>query len=161
MPQNANNALPLQPFNASTRIAVIGPFADCSSLAGGYGGHDSDSSYPPVCNYGHSYSGFMSSVSTYLTAAQEEASASGATVTYVAGSGIKVISTAGGGYGTTLEYQKSYFYVDSLIFTVQVDANGGPEAAAAAASTADVVVLCVGLGTVFEVEGNDRRYEKP
>lgn len=125
--RNAGGALPLAPLTATTRIAVLGPFADCSVLAGGYGGHDSDASYPPACSYGHSYSGFMSAVSTYLTAAQEEAAAAGgATVSYVAGSGIGV------------------------------NASGGEQAAAAAAAAADVVVLCVGLGTVFEAEGNDR-----
>ena len=125
--RNTGGVLPLAPLTATTKVAVIGPFADCSVLAGGYGGHDSDSSYPPACSYGHSYSGYMSAVSTYLTATQEEAAAGGgATVSYVAGSGI----------GAAVA--------------------GGVAAAAAAAAAADIVLLCVGLGTIFEAEGNDR-----
>jgi beta-glucosidase len=125
--KNAGGAVPLPPLSASSRVAVIGPFADCAVLAGGYGGHDSDKTYPPACSYGHSYSGFMSAVSTYLTATQEEAAAAGgANVTYVAGSGIGVSQP------------------------------GGTQAAAAAAAAADIVLLCVGLGTIFEAEGNDR-----
>lgn len=54
-------------------------------LAGG--GHDSDNPLG-TCSYGHSYNGFMSAVSTYLTAAGEEAASAGSEVRYAIGSGI-------------------------------------------------------------------------
>ena len=50
---------------------------------------------PPCCSsYGHSYSGYMSAVSTYLSAAREEA---GANVSYISGSGISIAAPGGPG----------------------------------------------------------------
>jgi beta-glucosidase-like glycosyl hydrolase len=126
MLENRAAALPLAAL--PPRVAVIGPFSNCTSLAGGYGGHDSDND-PYTCNYGHSYSGFMSAVSTYVSAAQEEAAAGGGTSTVTAVLGSRVRNP---------------------------DGTGGLAAAAAAAAAADLVVLCLGTGTQLEVEGLDR-----
>jgi beta-glucosidase-like glycosyl hydrolase len=122
-----DTALPLAALPA--RVSVIGPFGDCASLAGGYGGHDDDAADGGVgvCSYGHTYSGYMSSVSTYLSAMQEEAAGSGTTVTWSKGS--RVLSPLG--------------------------ADGLSNATAAAAAS-DLVLLVLGTGTQLEAEGRDR-----
>jgi beta-glucosidase len=125
--ENRNAVLPLPAFPAS--VAVIGPFSDCTDLAGGYGGHDSDGGGTGTytCNYGHSYSGFMSSVSTYRSAALEEAAAAGSSVAWVRGSRV-----------------------------LHADGTTGLSNATAAAAAADLVLLVLGTGTQIEVEGLDR-----
>jgi hypothetical protein len=121
--ENRAAALPLAALPA--RVAVIGPFSDCTRLHGDYGGQDSD--FPRFyCSYSHSYSGTMSAVSTLRSAAAAEAPGGGE-VRWAQGSG----------------------------FAQPAGADGIANATAAAA-WADLVVLAVGLGSVFEAEGVDR-----
>jgi hypothetical protein len=123
--RGAPPALPLAAL--PPRVAVIGPFADCTDNTGDYGCHERD--YPQLsCSYGHSYSGKTSVVSTVLSAARAEAAAAGGatTVQFALGSGINV--AAGG---------------------------GGLAAAANLTAWADLTVLVVGLGC-YEAEGRDR-----
>lgn len=82
--ENVENALPL-PTLANKRIAVIGPFANCTGLSA----HD-DKPDGSLCSYSHSYAGLISNPSTVLSAALLEVAAagSGASVTYARGSGI-------------------------------------------------------------------------
>ena len=121
--ENRAAALPLTALPA--RVAVIGPFSDCTRLFGDYGGQDHD--FPGFyCSYSHSYVGSMSAVST-LRAAAAAAAPPGGEVRWAQGSG----------------------------FAQPAGADGLANATAAAA-WADLVVLAVGLGSVFESEGNDR-----
>lgn len=124
--ENNNHVLPLA--SLPNRLAVIGPFSHCTNLDGGYGGHDSDND-PYTCNYGHSYSGFMSQVSTYYTATQDEIANDGntATVQWVLGSRVQ-----------------------------HPDGSYGLSNASQAAANADMVLLVLGTGTQIEVEGLDR-----
>ena len=110
---------------AALNLAVIGPFADCS-VADENAGGDRDS--PLRCSYGHTYEGSGGAVSTFLTAAREEAAAAGARVLYAQGSNIR-----------------SAF-----------NGSAGVAAAAAAAAAADATLLVLGLGELLEVEGLDR-----
>jgi beta-glucosidase len=81
--ENRAAALPLAALPA--RVAVIGPFSDCTRLHGDYGGQDSD--FPRFyCSYSHSYSGTMSAVSTLRSAAAAEAPGGGE-VRWAQGSG--------------------------------------------------------------------------
>lgn len=124
--ENAAAALPLAALPA--RVAVVGPFSDCTVLEGSYGGHERE--YPNfACSYTHSYVGTASAVSTLRGAAEAEAAA--------AGGGAEVRWALGAG------------------FAVPAGADGLANATAAAA-WADLVVLAVGLGTLAEVEGRDR-----
>jgi len=124
--ENKQNVLPLA--SLPNRIAVIGPFSHCTNLDGGYGGHDSDND-PYICNYGHSYSGYMSEVSTYYTATQDEIINNGnsSSLQWVLGSRVG-----------------------------RADGNYGLSNATQAASNADMVLLVLGTGTQIEVEGLDR-----
>ena len=122
--ENSAAALPLA-LTAGSTLAVIGPFADCD-LADEGGGGDRDS--PLRCTYGHTYEGTSGAVSTFLSAACEEAAAAGASVVYAQGANI--VSAFNG--------------------------SAGVAAAAAAAAAADVTLLVLGLGELIEVEGLDR-----
>ena len=123
--RGAPPALPLA--SLPPKVAVIGPFADCSDPTGDYGCHQKE--WPNLsCSYGHSYSGKTSVVSTVLSAARAEAAAGGGatTVQYAVGSGIDAPAGA-----------------------------GGLAAAANLTAWADLTVLVVGLGC-YEAEGRDR-----
>ena len=123
--RGAPPALPL--LVLPPRIAVIGPFADCTDTTGNYGCHESE--WPQLlCSYGHSYSGQTSVVSTVLSAARAEAAAGGGatTVEYIVGSGINVPAGA-----------------------------EGLAAAANLTAWADLTLLVVGLGC-YEAESRDR-----
>jgi beta-glucosidase len=123
--ENKNATLPLAAL--PPKVAVIGPFSDCTTLAGSYGGHEKE--WPNfACSYTHTYVGSMSAVSTLRAAVAAEAAAGGSTeVRWALGSG----------------------------FGVPAGADGLVNASAAAA-WADLVVLAVGLGTAVEAEGRDR-----
>ena len=122
--ENVADALPLAALAAGRTLAVIGPFADCGSTEQAGGDRDS----PLRCSYGHTYEGSGGAVSTFLTAAREEAAAAGARVLYAQGSNI--VSAFNG--------------------------SAGVAAAAAAAGAADATLLVLGLGELLEVEGLDR-----
>jgi len=124
--ENRAGALPLAALPG--RVAVIGPFSDCTKLGGSYAGQDVD--FPNfACSYSHSYVGSMSAVSTLRAAAVAEATA--------AGGGVEVRWAQGSGFQASAG-------PDAL-------AN-----ASAAAAWADLVVLAVGLGSTVEAEGRDR-----
>ena len=110
----------------SKTLAVIGPFANCTVIDGGYGSPENDS--PLACSYLHSYSGYASAVSTIANQAVAEAAAAGFSVVYAQGSNI--VSPLNG--------------------------SAGIAEAVAAAKAADVVLLVVGLSSIIEAEGNDR-----
>lgn len=78
--ENEGDALPLA--LPGHRVAVVGPFADCSERSGKVDAPDAS-----VCTYAHSYNGAASVVSTVLSAAREEASSA---LSYAIGSGITV-----------------------------------------------------------------------
>jgi hypothetical protein len=122
--ENVAGALPLAAITAGSTIAVIGPFADCGSTEQGGGDNDN----PLRCSYGHTYEGSGGAVSTFLTAAHEEAASAGARVIYAQGSNI--VSAFNG--------------------------SAGLAAAAATAASADATLLVLGLGELLEVEGLDR-----
>jgi beta-glucosidase-like glycosyl hydrolase len=124
--RGAPAALPLA--SLPPKVAIIGPFADCSDRTGDYGCHEHE--YPQLmCSYGHSYSGKTSVVNTVVTAARAEAAAAGGatTVEYIVGSGIN--APAG--------------------------ESDGLAAAANLTAWADLTILVVGLGCI-EAEGRDR-----
>lgn len=128
--KNDNSLLPL---NSSTlgpgkRLAVIGPFANCSCTEGGYGNHDQDD--PFQCSYIHSYGGYTSAVSTIIDAMVEDGNATGFDTAYVQGS--------------------------NMLTSIPDSAGNGVAAAVSAAEYADVTLLVVGLGALVEHEGQDR-----
>jgi beta-glucosidase len=123
--KNENRRLPLA-LGAGKTLAVIGPFANCTVIDGGYGAPEKDS--PLACSYLHSYSGYASAVSTIANQAIAEGASAGFRVVYAQGSNL--VSAFNGAAGIA--------------------------AAVAAAQAADVVLLVVGLSSYIEAEGNDR-----
>ena len=123
--KNANKLLPLA-LGAGKTLAVIGPFANCTVIDGGYGAPEKDS--PLACSYLHSYSGYASAVSTIANQAIAEGAGAGYNVVYAQGSNL--VSALNG--------------------------SAGVAQAVAAARSADIVLLVVGLSSYIEAEGNDR-----
>ena len=123
--KNEGKLLPLA-LGAGKTLAVIGPFANCTVIDGGYGAPERDD--PLACSYLHSYSGFASAVSTIVDQAIVEGAGAGFRVVYAQGSNL--VSAFNG--------------------------SGGVAAAVAAAQSADIVLLVVGLSSYIEAEGNDR-----
>ena len=84
--RNVGGLLPLHLADSNRTLAVVGPFANCSSPVGGYGIPEADA--PVSCSYLHSYAGYASSVSTIIDAVAAEGAASGFHVTYSQGSNL-------------------------------------------------------------------------
>ena len=129
-PLSSACALPVMTSAAPKKIAVIGPFANCSAAAASHGGGDAGvglSLWSGESCYLHSYAGLPSSIVSVLDAIAEDATRLGASLTFELG-------------------------------TTDVAALGpdGIKDAAAAAAAADLVVLAVGLGSNVEKEGLDR-----
>ena len=126
--ENRANVLPLTTL--PPQLAVMGSFSNCRIVQGDYGGHDRDAAPDQcgayTCSYGHSYSGSTSSVSTYLSAAQDEAGNS-SKVQWVQGSQAHTIC-----------------------------GSDGVTAAVALARASGLVIFVAGLGSEIEVEGTDR-----
>ena len=123
--KNVGGRLPLT-LAAGDTLAVVGPFANCSVIDGGYGSPEQDA--PLACSYLHSYSGYASAVSTIVAAAAEEGARAGFSVTYAQGSNI----------------------------LTPFDGAAGLAAAVSTARAATVTLLVVGLSSLVEAEGRDR-----
>lgn len=149
--KNTAEALPLKA--GVKTIAVVGPFAACSSAVAdpanlgcaGRGGCEAQ------C-YLHSYNGFPTNTTSIYGGIAAAGAKAGATVSYSVGSNLTCpqITRSGGAAGDLdcVTDSGSSFYSPA--------AAAGIAAAVAAAKIADVTVLAVGLGAIMEAEGNDR-----
>ena len=135
------------------RLAVIGPFAACSSTnpspshlsCKGRGGCEAQ------C-YLHSYNGFPSNTTSIYGGLAMAAPAAGfSSVSYSLGSNLTCpqVTRSGGSVGDfdCVSDSSSTFYSAAAAAAIK--------AAAAEASSAEVTVLVVGLGAIMESEGGE------
>ena len=143
--KNEAEALPL---TAPKSIAVVGPFAACSSTDPSPTHLDAKDG---MC-YLHSYNGNPSNITSLFGGIAAAGAAAGASVSYTQGSNLTCpqVTRSGGSVGDfdCVADSSSKFFSPA--------AAAGIAAAVSAAKSAEVTVLAVGLGAVMESEGGDR-----
>ena len=143
--KNEARALPLA---SPKSIAVVGPFAACSSTDPSPTHLDAKDG---MC-YLHSYNGNPSNITSIFGGIAAAGAAAGASVSYTQGSNLTCpqVTRSGGSVGDFC------CVADSSSKFFSPAAAAGIAAAVSAAKSAEVTVLAVGLGAVMESEGGDR-----